>query len=147
MGSLNHSDIPVPSKNSDTFRNRDGTKIYKTDSRDDTITELAASSEVRAIGSGSIVRGDDSVEYTEDVVWGLYMAGRSSSERVASIDGQTRDLDVELGDNQTDAVIPTGLGGHVPQLAHRHTGNRIVQGRSVDDTVVERVSDTGVYGV
>jgi hypothetical protein len=146
MGSLNADGIPVVSKTSDTFRNRDGTMIYKTNSVTDVKSNEAASSEERAIGSGSMISGG-TCTYVEEKVWGVTMGGRTTSARVASKVGNTRDLDVELGDNQTIAVIPTGLGGNVPQLDVRHTGNRVVTHQSIGDVLVERASDTGVYGV
>lgn len=146
MGSLNANNIPVVSKTSETFRNRDGTMVYTTDSVTDVKTNVAASSEVRVIGSGSIVRADGSVEYYEERVWGVGMAGRTSSERIPSKVGATRDLDVELGDNITDVVIPTALGSNVPQIDIRHTGSRVTVHQSVGDVLVERVSNTGVLG-
>lgn len=146
MGSLNASGIPVVAKNSDTFRLRDGTKVYKTDSRDDSITEVAESSEVRVISSGSIVRDDGSVTYTEDRVWGVYMGGRSSDERVASAVGADRNLDVakvDMSGVQTIAVIAESLVPHNAQKDVRHLGNKVTIQQSVGDTLIERVANSG----
>lgn len=147
MGSLNASGIPVVAKNSETFRLRDGTKIYKTDSRDDTITNVADSSEVRVISSGTIVRDNGTVVYTEDKVWGLYMGGRSNDERVASEVGAVRDLGVDRVDMsgvQTIAVIPESLVPHNAQQDVRQLGNKVTIQQSVGDTLTERVANTGV---
>lgn len=146
MGSLHASGVPVVAKNSETFRLRDGTKIYKTDSRDDTITNVADSSEVRVISSGTIVRDNGTVVYTEDKVWGLYMGGRSNDERVASAVGATRDLDVDKVDMsgvQTIAVIPGTLVPHNAQQDVRQLGGKVTIHQSVGDDLVERVANSG----
>lgn len=147
MGSLSGNGIPVVSKTPYTFTNQDGRQIVRSNSVDDTDSVLVNNSTPdRTISSGSIVRDNGSVEYVEDKVYGLYMMGRSTDERVASKVGNTRGLDVELGDNMTDAVIPEGLTPNVPQIGIKHTGNKIVHNQSVGDTVVERLADSGVYG-
>lgn len=149
MGSLNASGIPVVAKNSDTFRLKDGTKIYVTNSYTDVITAVADSSEDRVISSGSIVRDNGTVVYTEDKVWGLYMGGRSNDERVASTVGATRDLDIErviVSGVDTLAVIPQMLVPHIAQQDVRHLGSKVTIHQSVGDTLVERVSNTGILG-
>lgn len=147
MGSLNADGIPVVSKNSDTFRMKDGTKIYKTNSKDDVITDVADSSEVRVITSGTIVRDNGDVVYTEDRVWGVYMGGRSNDERVASTVGATRDLDVDkvnMSGVQTIAVIAESLVPHNAQQDVRQLGGKVTIHQSVGDDLVERVANTGV---
>jgi len=147
MGSLSGNGIPVVSKTPYTFTNQDGRQIVRSNSVDDTDAVLVEKTTPdRTISSGSIVRDNGAVEYTEDKVYGLYMMGRSTDERVASKVGNTRNLNVELGDNMTDAVIPVGLTPDVPQIGIKHTGNRIVHNQSVDDLVVERLANSGVYG-
>lgn len=149
MGSLNASGISVVSKNSDTFRLKDGTKIYKTNSKTDAITAVADSSEDRVISSGTIVRDNGTVVYTEDRVWGVYMGGRTNDERVASTVGATRDLDVEraiVSGVDTLAVIPQMLVPHNAQQDVRHLGTKITIQQSVGDTLTERVSNTGILG-
>jgi hypothetical protein len=145
MGSLNANGIPVVAKTSTTIINRDGRQVYRTVSTNDTDATIVSSPPDRVIGSGSVVRDDGSVQYIEEVAYGLYMGGRSNNDRVASKVGATRDQDVELGDNQTMAVIPTTLTPHTPQLDTRHTGNRVTTHQSVGDSLVERVANSGSF--
>lgn len=149
MGSLNASGISVVSKLSQTFINRDGTQIYKTNSVTDVNTNLAASSEDRVISSGSIIRDNGTVVYTEDKVWGVHMGGRSSSARVPSKVGATRDLIVDraiVSGVDTLAVIPQMLVPHIAQQDVRHLGNKVTIQQSVGDTLTERVSNSGTLG-
>jgi hypothetical protein len=146
MGSLNASGIPVVSKTSLTFRNRDGTKIYKTDSTTDVDTDVAASSEDRAIGSGYIVRDNGTVTATEEKVWGIHMGGRTNDDRVASKVGNVRDIDVArpmISGVETIAIIPGTTVGHNAQKSVRHLGTKLSVGQSVGDSVVERVANSG----
>lgn len=146
MGSLSGSLTPVVPKTSITFRKRP-VKITETYSVNDTVGGKVIREDDRAITSGSIVRDDNTVEYIEDLAFGVTMMGRTNIvDRVPSA-GNTasRSVIVDLGDNQTDAVIPTYLVPDVPQNAARHTGNKVVIGLSVDDSVVERISNSGVY--
>jgi hypothetical protein len=94
-------------------------------------------------GSGSIVRDDNTVSQVQEIVTGTYMAGRTVNARI-STPAATRSLDVELGDNKTDAVIPSGLDGHTAQIGVKHAGAKLIRENSVTDVVV-RVSDSGAY--
>lgn len=146
MGSLSGNGIPVVSKVQTTITNQ-GRQLIKSQSVGDTSTIVVnQSTPDRTISSGSVVTQAGAVSYTEDKVWGLYMMGRSTLDRVASKAGNTRTLDVELGDNITDAVIPSTLVPHVPQLDIRHTGNRVVTHNSQNDSLVRRASDSGAFG-
>lgn len=127
MGSQNATGIEVVSKQNLSFRNRGGRQIYKTDARDDSKTTIVTEPPAREEG---------------DIVNGLYMGGRSSSARVASTNGGTRDLDVELGDNKTIATVPDGLTGTIPQMGVTHTGARVVVSNGHDGTRT-RESDAG----
>lgn len=142
MGSTNATGISVVDKQNLTFRNRGGRQIVKSDSRADVETTIVSAPPERIAGSGSIVRQDGSVEYNTGIVNGLYMGGRSSSARVASTNGGSRDLDVELGDNKTIATVPDGLSGTIPQIGVTHTGAKLVVSNSHDDSYT-RASDSG----
>jgi hypothetical protein len=146
MGSLSgNASVPMVGKNSLTFRKRD-IYITKESSTNDTIANVVTRAHVEVLGSGSIVRDNNTVQHYDDLVFGVYMMGRSSRERVAShvsASGATRVAFVELGDNQTMAVVPTSLAPHTPQLGVRHEGNKVVIGQSVTDTVVERAANSG----
>lgn len=147
MGSLPASGIPVATKTNSTYRKRD-VLITSTNSPNDVVSNLVSTSPVRTIGSGSIVRDNGltaSVEYTEEVVWGVNRMARSALVRVPSDETATRQTVVDLGDNQTRAVIETSLSPDTPQLSSRHTGNKVVIGQAVGDTVVERVANSGTY--
>jgi len=127
MGSQNATGISVVDKQNLTFRNRGGRQIVKSDSRADVETTIVSEPPVRLEGG---------------TVNGLYMGGRSSSARVASTNGGTRDLDVELGDNKTIATIPDGLSGTINQLSVTHTGAKVVVSNGSDSTRT-RESDAG----
>lgn len=127
MGSQNATGIEVVSKQNLTFRNRGGRQIVKSDSRSDVETTIVSEPPVRLEGN---------------TVNGLYMGGRSSSARVASTNGGTRDLDVELGDNKTIATVPDGLAGTINQLSVTHTGAKVVVSNGHDSTRT-RESDAG----
>jgi len=147
MGSLNASasGIPVVAKTNTTFRKGD-IKIVKSDSVGDTETVLVSGPVTRTISSGSIVRDDGTVQYHQDLVYGLYMGGRSADVRIPSEVGVTRDISVaQPAGSGTVAVIPSYLDNDIPQLSMKHTGNKIVEGQSVGDTVVSRVEDSGVF--
>lgn len=146
MGSLSANGIPVVNKQSLTFRKHD-INIEATNNVGDSVSGVTSHrpSLSRAIGSGSIVRDDGTVNYHEELVFGATRMGRTSLTRIPSDTGNPRTSVVDLGDNRTDAVIETSLSPDTPQLAHRHTGNRVVEGQAVGDTVVERLADSGVY--
>ena len=147
MGSLAASGIPVAAKTNTTFRKRD-ILITAEDSTDDSIVNLVNTAPTRAIGSGSIVRDNgltSAVEYYEELVWGATRMARTCLERIASDETCVRQTVVDLAGNETISVIEPGLVPDVPQLAHRHTGNNIVEGQAVGDIVVVRVSNSGVY--
>lgn len=144
MGSLAATGIPVVAKNSDTYRKMP-VIIHRTDSETDVATNIVTADVARTISSGSIVRDDGTVDYFEDVVWGVSMMGRSTTARVASDVSAVRDNVVKLGDNITDAVIPGSLAPNKPQLGYRHTGDGIQETQSVDDSVVQRIPNSGVY--
>jgi len=145
MGSLNADGIPVAAKSTDTFRKQD-IRITSTDNTDDTITVITSNRPAlsRTIGSGSIVRDDNisaaTVEYTEEIAWGLQLGSRSTSARLAR-DG-ARDLSVP---DTTNVVIPTGLVPNTPQEWAYHQGETIVRKDSVDDTIVDRVQGSGAF--
>jgi hypothetical protein len=146
MGSVSGSMIPIVPKRNVTFRKRD-ILITQAHSINDTVGIKVNSPVIRTISSGSIVRSDGTVNHFEDRVWGVEMMARTTTDRVASAAiNASRSVVVELGDNQTDAVIPTSLTPDIPQYANRNTGRQIVLGLSVNDTVIERVANTGVYG-
>lgn len=139
MGSLSGTLTPVVPKTPTTFRKRSViiTEAYSTN---DTVGGKVIREDDRAIGSGSIVRDDGTVEYHENLVWGVTMMGRTNiTDRIPSAGNEaTRAVIVDLGDNQTDVVIETSLAPNTPQIAIRHTGNKVVEGQSVTDEVVER---------
>lgn len=137
MGSLNHPDLPVVSKTSDTFKKLDK-NILRTVSTNDSKATLVSNTEgPRVISSGSIVRDDGTVEYFEDLVWGLYNESRSTSGRVASNILNGRDLSVPITGSGTLAVIEETLQPHTPQIGSVKQGDRIVLRNSVDDTLTE----------
>ena len=146
MGSLSASGIPVVQKTSTTIR-KFGVRIKETDSTDDTITTITDNRPDlgRPIGSGSIVRDDGSVEYTEEIVAGVTRMGRTCYERIASATGCARQAFVDLAGNQTTAVIESGLVQPTPQLWDHHTGERIVRKDSTDDSITDRVKSTGPF--
>jgi len=143
MGSLNASGIPVAAKQSDTFRKQD-IRITKTDNTTDTLTVVTSNRPglQRTIGSGSIVRDDNispaTVEYYEEIAWGLQFENRSTSERLAR-DG-ARDLSVP---DTANPVIPPSLVPNVPQEWVAHGGGSVVIRNSVGDTLTGRVSNSG----
>jgi hypothetical protein len=146
MGSLNASGIPVVAKQTATFRKQD-IRIISTDNTTDTISVVTSNrpSLSRAIGSGSIVRDDNinpaTVEYIEEVVWGVNFGSRSTSERLAR-DGAK---DLSIADEEV-VVIPTGLLPNTPQAWVYQGGDRVGRTNSITDTIVDRVSNTGVFG-
>ncbi len=145
MGSLNASGIPIAAKNSNTFRKRD-VRITRESSKNDTIAVVVSTPVNRTITSGSIIRDNGSVVYNEDLVWGVYMQGRTNTARVASKAGLARSIVVELdGANVSREVIPTGLGAPTPQLTIRHLGNTVVEENSIRDLVITRHPDSGVF--
>jgi hypothetical protein len=147
MGSLPASGIPIATKTNTTYRKRD-ILITCEDSRDDSVANLVTTAPVRTISSGSIVRDDgvtSTVEYHEDLVWGVTRMARTCRERIASDESCARETIVDLNGNETLAVIEDSLKPHTPQLGHRHTGNNIVEGQAVGDVVVERIPNSGVY--
>ena len=146
MGSLAATGIPVPTKSPNTYRKYDRLLVKSTDNRDDSITTIISQGlENRAISSGSIVRDDNmsspTVEYYEDVVWGLYQAGNSTTERIASDTGNARSLNVDAAVPQI-VVLPSGDG----EIRAYNTGGRIVRTRPSGDELVDRVANSGTYG-
>lgn len=145
MGSLAASGIPVVTKTSTTYRKFD-IKILETTSKDDSevvVTDFRPELS-RTISSGSAVRDDGSVDYFEDLVYGIQFESRSSSARVAR-DGP-RDLKVPTsGANETIAKIPPALEPTTPQKGWAHTGNKVVGRDSTDDSLIERHDDTGAF--
>lgn len=145
MGSLSGTLTPVVPKTSITFRKRP-VLITETHATNDTVGGKVIREDDRAIGSGSIVKDDNTVEYHENLVWGITMMARTNIvDRVpsdADNAAASRAVIVDLGDNQTDAVIPDYLVPNVPQVAIRHTGNKVVEGQSVTDEVVERKANS-----
>jgi len=143
MGSLNASGIPVAAKQSTTYRKQD-IRITETDNTDDVVNVVTSNRPglSRAISSGSIVRDDNinpaTVEYYEEIAWGLQIGSRSTSERLAR-DG-ARDLSVS---DTAGALIPTGLLPNTPQEWAYHQGEKIVRKDSVTNLVVDRVSNSG----
>lgn len=150
MGSLSGVNTPVVAKQPYSFRHQ-GIRIRSTDSRDDSASVLVAREEDlhRAIGSGSLVT-KDGVTYLEDIVYGVYDAGRTAKARIASDTGNARLRrvnDGNVGARDTTVVIPTGLNPSGVQQAYRHTGNKVVTGYSENDTVIVRASDSGAFSV
>lgn len=148
MGSLAASGIAVVAKTDTTYRKRD-VLITEANSNNDTVASLVTAAPIRTITSGSIVRDNgltSTVEYYEDLVWGVTRMGRTCLERVASDESCTRQNVVTLPNGSgTIAVIEEGLTPHIPQISHRHTGERVVETQSTDDSIVRRVLSSGVY--
>lgn len=145
MGSLSGNGVPVADKDNRTFRKRD-VLITAAASENDTVTNLVTTAPERAVGSGSIVRDDGSVEYTEEVVWGVTKFGRTCRERVASNEDCVREVLVTLPEGSgTVAVIPDSLVDPINHSSMRHLGETISHGRSDNDTVVERIPGSGVF--
>lgn len=146
MGSLPASGIPVVAKTSISFRKHD-VRIKLTDSVNDTSSGIInfRPSNARAIGSGSIVRDNGSVEYYEELVFGATRMGRTCQERIASDTGCMRTAVVDLAGNATTAVIESGLVPNIPQLAHKQLGERIQENQSVDNSVTRRILSSGLY--
>ena len=146
MGSLNASGIPVASKTNTTYRKQD-IRITSTNSKTDVESVITSNrpSLSRTISSGSIVRDDNinaaTVEYYEEVAWGVNFGSRSTSARIARTGA--RDLDVN---DEPVVAIPTGLDGNTPQEWAYQLGNKVVSKESVTDNIVERIANTGVYG-
>ena len=146
MGSLPASGIPVVRKTSLTFRKHD-VRIKITDSVNDTSSGIISyrPSLFRVVESGSIVRDDQTVEYYEELSYGTTRMARSCQERIASEANCSRVVVVDLAGNQTTAVIESGLVPNIPQLAHKHLGERIQENQSVDNSVVRRILASGLY--
>jgi hypothetical protein len=144
MGSLSASGIPVVEKTSTSYV-KQSIDIIQSDSRNDGHTVLVDAPPVRAIGSGSLVRDDGSVEYYEERVYGIQKESRSSSARIPSAT-TSRDLEVPLVEGSgTVAVIEDSLSPHTPQLGVRHLGTNIVIGQAVGDVVVDRIVASGAF--
>lgn len=145
MGSLSASGIPVVGKQPVSFRKHD-IRIKSTDSRDDSITIVTANRPElsRPIGSGSIVRTSGVVEYHEELVAGVTRMGRTCYERIASDPACSRQAFVDLAENKTTAVIPTGLQPDIPQLHAAHRGEKIAISNSADDSQ-SRKDSTGPF--
>ncbi len=138
MGSLSASGIPVVSKESRSYVKRDN-RILVSNSIDDSVSILVSDTPEtqRPIGSGSIVRDDGTVVYNEEVVWGMQFQSRSSDARIAR--NGPRNLEVDINDNETEAVIETSLQPDTPQTTVVHTGNRVVRSNSANDTLIDRL--------
>jgi hypothetical protein len=146
MASISGVNTPVVPKTQKTFRKRDRL-ITEANSDNDTVGGKHVHEAERAISSGSIVSDGGVVTYFQDLVYGVTMMGRTNTvDRVPSAGVEaSRNIVVDLGDNMTDAVVPTYLVPHLPQLAYRHTGNQIMVGQSVTDEVVSRVANSGSF--
>ncbi len=146
MGSLSASGIPVPNKIPDSYRKYDRLLVKSTDNSDDVITTIVSQGlENRPIGSGSIVRDDNmnpaTVEYYEELVFGLYQGARSTSERIASDSGNVRDLNVERAVPPI-VVLPSGNS----EIRDYHTGDRIVLTNPVGSgEVLARIPSSGAF--
>jgi hypothetical protein len=146
MGSLNADGIPVAAKQTTTYRKQD-IQITETDNTTDVETVITRNRPAlnRTIGSGSIVRDDNvgaaTAEYNEEIAWGLQIGSRSTSARLAR-DG-ARDLSVS---DTTNVVIPTGLAPNTPQNWAYSQGETVVRKDSVDNSIVDRVASTGLFG-
>lgn len=129
MGSLNHSDIQVVDKDSKTFRNVNGRTIFYTQSTNDGKAELVSAPPYRELGS------DD------QKAWGVIAEARTTTDRVASDVDATRSqyVDKPTVDDSLE-VIPDGQPSNV-QVAIRHTGNRVVEGSSINHEVADRTSN------
>ena len=143
MGSLSSSGTPVVAKQTTTYRKQD-IRITSTDNRDDVITVITENRPGlnRTIGSDSIVRDDNigtaTVEYFEEIAFGLQFESRSTDARLAR-DG-ARNLSVP---DQPVVVIESGLVPNVPQEWAHHAGDKIVRKDSVTDAITDRVSNSG----
>lgn len=104
----------------------------------DTTTVEQVDSITRALGSGSIVRQDGTVEYTAEVVVGMTLPGRVVNSRIASGISASRSLSVDLAGNVTQEVIEDSLKPHVPQEGVKHTGGKVLVSNSVGDTTVRK---------
>lgn len=146
MGSINATGIPVASKTNTTFRKQD-IRITSTNSVTDVESIITSHrpSLSRVISSGSIVRDDNvsaaTVDYYEDVTWGVNFGSRSTNARIARTGA--RNLDV---DDEPSIVIPTGLAPNTPQEWTYQLGNKVVAKDSVTDAISERIANTGVFG-
>ncbi|TFH24838.1 hypothetical protein E4G67_01610 [Candidatus Bathyarchaeota archaeon] len=145
MGSLPASGIPVVLKQPVSFKKHD-ICIKATDNRKDVVTVITCHrpSLNRPIGSGSIVRDSGVVDYYEELVAGVTRMGRTCYERIASDTACNRQAFVQLGDNETIAVIPTGLLQTTPQLWTSHRSEKIAVSDSTNDTQI-RVKSTGPF--
>jgi hypothetical protein len=148
MGSLDAPGIPVPGKTPESYRRMD-TRITKTDAADDVVQEVVALRPElsRPLGSGCIVKdmpGGAIAECHETVVWGLYQAGSSTSERIASDENAARDLKVAITGSGTLAVIPTSLEPDTPQTSVRSLGTHIDRRNSVTDDQIDSVESPGL---
>lgn len=145
MASISGVATPVVPKTQKTFRKRD-ILVTEANSDNDTVGGKVVVDQERTITSGSLVTGG-TVQYFQDIVWGVTMMGRTNiTDRVpsAGLDA-TRQTIVDLGDNQTDAVVPDYLAPNIPQLGYKHTGNNIMIEQSVTDAVVSRVANSGSF--
>lgn len=150
MGSLNHPDIPVVSKQNVTFRKHD-IKIEQTASADDTKSIITNNRPElnRPLGSGCIVRdtpGGAVADCTQEISWGLYREARSTSARIASDLDAVRNLSVPTSGNMTVAVIETSLSPNTPQTSVRSLGSHIDIRDSVTDEQIASVPSSGVSG-
>lgn len=145
MGSLSASGIPVPTKIPDSYRKYDRLLIKSTDNKDDSITTVVTQGlEARTIGSGSIVRDDNmnpaTVDYYEEISWGLYQGARSTSQRIASDSGAPRDLRVTRA-SPPIVVLPSGDS----EYRDYHTGDNVVLTRPSGDVIVARIPSSGAF--
>ncbi len=145
MGSLNASGIPVAAKQTTTYRKQD-IQITETDNTTDVEVVITRNRPElnRPIGSGSIVRDDNinpaTVEYFEEIAWGLQFESRSTNARLAR-DG-ARNLSVP---DQPVVVIESGLVPNIPQEWAYHQGETIVRKDSVTDAIIDRVPSSGAF--
>lgn len=148
MGSLPASGIPVVDKYGSaniSYRKHD-VRIKLTDSKNDTSSGIISyrPSNFRTITSGSIVRDDGSVDYRQDLVFGVTRMARTAQARIASDTGNVRTAAVDLADNQTTAVIESGLVPDIPQIGVKSLGEHLQIAQSVGDTKT-RTPASGLY--
>lgn len=141
MGSLSGVAIPIVPKRNLTFRKSDS-RLTRTDSEDDTIgiINLNRPELYRTYSSGSVVREGSSVDYLENIGWGLYFQGRATTARVARDGSRT----VQVPDSGI-VVIETSLASGNAQKWDYHTGEYIVRHLSTDDSLIDRVLGSGAF--
>lgn len=143
MGSLNHNDVPVVSKDSKTFRMVNGRKITAVSSNTDVSSTEVSSEQERTLGSGSVVSSAGAVTYFEEKAWGVTVEGRTTTARIASLTSNSREqlVDKVVPSDQVEN-IPTGFPS-LGQYGITHRGNKVVTTLSTGDVTVERAANSG----